>query len=393
MKDLSIYLRRLLLVILVVGASVASVRGEVMFQVVPVEVEGDVTVEAAKVIFRKCEQIMTRNSAAAAGAADVFGVRAKLTLTGEAKTSGMVRDITSASGELSLIAFNKVDNAKYYSVTVPLNAAIKGGGEGAAVLALANSIKPTDAVFTRFVRVAREKVEEYYSEHCEEVIERAKALGLSGQYATAMVYLTGMPSFAPCHEDALELIAGLRSKIDTKIEEAEEKAERRRQEQAEKDKKSDSDDSGDDSDSDGSGKSSGSDDSGKSSAPKDKPASASGSLGDLYVQSPSWNCRISEATYLPQSRKIKIVAYVTYVGKKPLTNDCPLGFRQALDQDGDAYDTCYVSGSSYRSFPEDVPVKIEYFIDNVRSNPGKLSFVGLSVDYQKIEIKNLPISE
>lgn len=367
MKGFNIYLRRLLLVIPVIVASAAPVWGEIMFQVVPVEAEGDVTVEAANVIFRKCEQIMTRNSAAAAGAADVFGVRAKLTLTGEAKTSGMVRDITSASGELSIIAFNKIDNAKYYSVTVPLNAAIKGGGEGAAVLALANSIKPSDAVYTRFVRVAREKVEEYYSEHCEEVIEQAKALGLSGQYAKSMIYLTGMPSFAPCHEDALELIAGLRAKIDSKTMEAEEKEERRRQEQTDKDNNSDSDDKGE--------------------------SSSSDSLGDIYVESPNWNCRISEAIYLPQARKIMIVAYVSYIGEKSLSGDCALGFRKALDADGEAYDTCYVYGDTYRTFPEDIPVKIVYYIDNVRKNPGKLSFVGLTVDYKRIEIRNLTISE
>lgn len=385
MNRLSRSLTRLTVIAAAFCAWVSPLGAQVQFQVVPVEVEGGVTEEAAKIVFRKCEQIMTRNSAAAAGAADVFGVRAKLTLTGESSTSGLVRDITSASGELSLIAFNKVDNAKYYSVTVPLHAAIKSAGEGAVAVALANSIKPTDAVFTRFVRVAREKVEEYYSEHCEEVIEHAKALGLSGQYAKAMIYLTGMPSFAPCHEDALELIAGLRAKIDTKIEEAEEKAERRRQQEqadkdSDKDKDSDSDSGSDSSD-------------GSADAPAASGDSSGDSLGDLYVQSPSWKFKVKEATYLPESRKIRIVAFVTYVGKKALSGDCALGFRQALDADGEAYDTCYVSGATYRAFPEDVPVKIEYFIDNVRSNPGKLSFVGLTVDYQKIEIKNLPISK
>ena len=376
-------LSRLIAMALLLLAGAFPGWAQANFSVIPVKVEGDVTEEAAKVVFRKTEQILTRNSAAAAGAADVFAVQAKLTVTEKMASSGLVRQINAVSGELQLVALNKVDNAKYYSVTVPLEGVSKGGGEAAAVLALANAIKPTDAVYTRFVRVAREKIEEYYSDHCSEIIGRAQNLGLSGQYAAALVYLTGMPASAPCHEEALELIAALRAKIDKDQADREEKEEARRAKDSDKGK----DDDGA-KDADKSNK-----DEGANSGDTKPSAPAGDSLGDIYVESPNWTFRLAEATYLPSSRKIKITAFITYVGKKSLSGDCNLGFRKALDSEGDSYDTCYVYGDKYRTFPEDVPVKIEYFIDDVRKNPGTLSFVGLSVDYKKIEIRNLKISE
>lgn len=385
MKISKIFQLRLLTVLLCFSAAIPSVWSQANFSVIPVEVEGDITPDAAKVIFRKTEQILTRNSAGAAGVCDVFAVRAKLTVGEKLKSSGMVRDITSLSGELTLTAINKVDDAKYYSVTVPLQAAVKGSEETGAVLALANSIKPTDAVFTRFVRLAREKIEEYYSDHCSEVIGRASSLAMSGQYAVAMVYLTGMPASAPCHEEALELIAGLRTKIDSDMAEAEAKKEAKEEKlRAEREKRRDErrksnrddadDDDYDEEDDDGS-------------------ESADGSLGELYVESPNWEFKVESAEYFPTSRKIKITAFVKYVGRKSLSGDCSLGFRKAIDANGEGYDKCYVYGDTYRTFPTDVPVKIEYFIDDVTSNPKRLSFVGLTIDYKKIEIRNLPISK
>lgn len=360
---------------------------QVNFSVIPVFVEGDITEDAAKIIYRKAEQFLTRNSAGAAGAVDVFAVQAKLSVTDMAKSSGLVREISSVSGEWTLTAVNKVDNSKYYSVTVPLEAVLKGMENGGPALALANAIKPTDAVYTRFVRVAREKIDEFYSEHCSEIIGRASNLALSGQYDLALTYLNGMPAAASCHDEALDLISGLRNKIDIDKAIAEEKAEAKEEKRREERRKERED-----------GISAGNAD-GKSGNPRhsDKEDlsqySQDDTLGELYVESPDWRFIVTDAQYIQTSRKIKITTSATYIGKKTLTGDCRLGFNKALDQSGDSYDTCYVQGSTWRTFPEEVPVKIVYYIDDVRKNPNTLSFVGLSIDNQKVEIRNLSISE
>lgn len=372
--------RRFLLISSIIASSALSGSGEVNFSILPVSADGDVSEDAAKVIYRKTEQILTRNSAAAAGAADVFAVEAKLTLTGESESSGLVRDIASVSGELQLVALNKVDGAKYYSVTVPLSAAVKGG-KAKAVTALANSIKPTDAVFTRFVRLAREKVDDYYSEHCEEVIGRAKSIAAAGGEAIAMVYLTGVPASAPCHEEAVEFTAILRQKLKLDREAAED----REDERAARKAASNQPDNGQPDNSEPN------EDIQEMPQAVGLPAEAPVSAPEIYIDDPSWSFKVISAEYLPSSHKIKITTRIEYIGKKSNPGNINLGFREAIDKDGDSYDRCYVEGAAYRPFPNNVPVTVVYLIDDVRSNPGILAFIGLSVDYKRIEIRNLEI--
>lgn len=215
----TLYTRRLRILLLYGCLIIAGVglRAEVNFSVAPVATDGETTREVARKIYEKTEQILTRNSAAAAGSEDVFTVKAYLSPGNRSESSGLVREITSISGEFTLVAMNKIDGAKYYSVTVPVKAALKSDSQDAMV-ALANSIRPTDAVYTRFVRVAREKVSQYYEEHCGEIINRARSLKASGLTIDAMVYLTGVPPSAPCYEDVISLLSDLRSTIDNPAE-------------------------------------------------------------------------------------------------------------------------------------------------------------------------------
>ena len=375
LKPLNQFILKSAVVCAAVIAAAFPSSAQVNFSVSPVRVEGGITEEAATVVYDKTVQILTRNSASASGAVDVFTVEPALSVTGQSQTSGLVRDISTVSGELVLVARNKVDGARYYSVTVPLKAASKSGNSD-AVLALANSIKPTDAVFTRFVRVAREKVDEYYSDHCSEVLGRAQTLAASGQTALAMIYLTGVPASAPCHEESVEYIAALRGKIDDDIakEEAKREAKEERDWQRWKEMNSNPENAP----------------GGNTPALSQRPSPA-GNYG-IFIEDPNWKFTVVKAEYLPTARKIKITASIEYVGKKSLSGECALGFRQAVDEEGDNYERCYVEGSKYRSFPDGIPVKVEYFIEDVKTNPGILQFVGLSVDYKKIEIRNLPLS-
>lgn len=352
-----------------------SVAAQVNFYVEPVSPEGDITEDAAKIIYRKTEQILTRNSAAAAGVADVFGVRAYLNVTGKNSSSGLVRDVTSISGEFTLVAENTIDGARYYSVTVPVKTALKSGGQ-TPIVALANAIRPTDAVYTRFVRLAREKAEEYYAEHCNEVIGRANTLAASGQTLVAMTYLTGVPAVAPCHEESVTLLDGLRKLLDKPSEEApaeEDAADDYIPEDpliivdtpARKDPEP---------------------------VEEDQPQQDN-SIGVVNVSDPSWVFDLREAVYLPVARKIRITAMISYVGKKSLDTTTYLGFVQALDNNGESFSRCYVDEHPYRRFPQNVPVKVVYYIDDVLTDPGVLSYVGLNIDGSvKVEIRNLRIS-
>lgn len=168
MKTYKSLTTRIFVIAVLLFAGIMSGFAQARFIIQPVEAEGDVTEEVAGVIFRKTEQILTRNSAAAADQDSIYAVRAQLSVTGEAQSSGLVRNVTSISGELILTAVNTEDGTKYHTVTVPLHAVLKGTAADDAVMALAKTIKPSDAVYTRFVRVARERIASMNQKHEEE---------------------------------------------------------------------------------------------------------------------------------------------------------------------------------------------------------------------------------
>ncbi len=153
----SLLMRVFLPAMLLLGMAV-SASAQINFRALPVTLGSDVNEEAAEMILRKIEHILTRNSAAA-GADAEFGVEASLSINEESRTSGLVRNVTSISGELTLTALSTSDGTRYYSMTVPLKTVLKGKGSDEAALALAKSIKPTDSVYTRFIRIARQKIE------------------------------------------------------------------------------------------------------------------------------------------------------------------------------------------------------------------------------------------
>lgn len=158
MKTYNSLIGHLVLFIVFLSAGIMSGFAQTRFIILPVEAEGDVTEEVAGVIFHKTEQILTRNSAAAADQDSIYAIKAQLSVTGEAQSSGLVRNVTSISGELILTAVNTEDGTKYHTVTVPLKAILKDTTSAGAVMALAKAIKPSDAVYTRFVRMARERI-------------------------------------------------------------------------------------------------------------------------------------------------------------------------------------------------------------------------------------------
>lgn len=79
------------------------------------------------------------------------------------RSSGMIRNVTLIKGSLSLMAVSRANkDAVWHSVTIPLEATVTGDVSDPA-LKLAHQIKINDAVYVRFVRVARRKISEFLS--------------------------------------------------------------------------------------------------------------------------------------------------------------------------------------------------------------------------------------
>ncbi|MDE7160906.1 MAG: hypothetical protein K2O24_08720 [Muribaculaceae bacterium] len=153
----------LIVLMMLLAAGVSTMGAQTRFRMLPVKTGGEITQEVADALRGKTEEILTRNSALAPDTAGhPFEIRADLTVTGKDRTSGLVRNVTTATGELTLTILNSSDGTPCHSVTVPLKSVLNGGSGNMVAEALVRSIRPADTVYTRFIRVARERIAAMY---------------------------------------------------------------------------------------------------------------------------------------------------------------------------------------------------------------------------------------
>ena len=165
----------------------------------------DLPEAVAHALQQKLTQMLTRQSAASAGVDGVFVLQPSLEITDLMTTEGMVQNTTVATAELTLVALNQVDGTQFYSMTLPLETATTGSEEK-ALKDLVASIKVTDRAFTRFVRISRQKIQEFYATHCDLILQKAQALAGMERYEEAVAHLSAMPDTAPCYQEALDLL-------------------------------------------------------------------------------------------------------------------------------------------------------------------------------------------
>lgn len=207
-------MKKLLLAIgLCMHSVMAFAQGEIQFTLLKSE-QTDIPPKVAEALDLKLKQVFNRNSAAAADGYNVFAIEPSLELTDVMQTEGMVQDVTVAKGELTLIAKNKVDGTMYYSMTIPTKGSIVGNHEK-ALLAMIAGIKITDTAFTRFIRLSRQKIQDYYAENCSVILQKAQELYDLQRYEEAMSYLSAISSTLPCHEQASVLMKELMPHLTT----------------------------------------------------------------------------------------------------------------------------------------------------------------------------------
>ena len=176
----------------------------------------DITENVANALDTKLKQVMNRNSAATADAYNVFAIEPTIEMTDVVSTEGMVQNVSVAKGNLILIAKNVVDNTMYYQMTIPVKGDAFGDKEKALLKMIAN-IKVTDVAFTRFIRLARQKIDEYYAANCTVILQKAKSLSEQGQHKEAMSYLSAVSPSVPCFEQAAllgkEIVANIPAEV------------------------------------------------------------------------------------------------------------------------------------------------------------------------------------
>lgn len=167
--------------------------------------EGNLSEPVAKALKLKVEQILSRNGAGATSMYNAFTVEPQLNIGEEIRTEGLVRNVSTIEGELTLLAKNTLDGSLYGSVVVPLSGIGKGTRDETLKALIAN-IKSTDPQYSRFIRNARQKIVDHYTQNCGTIVQKAQVMINTGKYKEAIAYLGCVPETVPCYEQASEAL-------------------------------------------------------------------------------------------------------------------------------------------------------------------------------------------
>lgn len=340
----------------------ATAQDDIQFGVGKPDSGTKMSKEVKELLTTKVSQILNRNSAAAGGDFGAFVVTPTLTLGEESTTSGLARNFSVVTGELTLTARNRDDRSEYYSVTVPLKVTNKNTSTD-PLLALAKSIKPTDAAYVRFIRTARENISKSFEKDCEEVVSRAKGIYASGRLEDAMSLLLAIPSSSSCNDEVLELLEGMGALKAQKERELADKEEARRNAKASatdpnegvrKDKPID--DKGDNiSDNDNSDDSDGnSDDTSDQSDMR------------VYISNPEWELKVDSIKWVEINRNV--VCSIKVRNTKRTANNMYASPMGAITCDGDQFNNIDTP-KVYNDFPEGVWIKLQFNIHDMKQNP------------------------
>ena len=344
-----------------------SAQGNLQFNINR-SAQKDISEKVVNTLDLKLKQIMNRNSAAAADAYNVFAIDPSIELT-----EGMVQNVSVAKGNLTLIAKNKIDGAMYYTMTIPVKGDAFGDKEK-ALLKMISNIKVTDPAFTRFIRLSRQKIEEYYDANCSVILQKAKSLSDQGKYKEAMSYLSAISPSLPCYQQSSELEKEISANIPVKVPHdtvvVEKEVEKIVEKEVEK--------------------------------IVEKPV-----VIEKVVEKPvatptpdNLDCQISISTQdftfkviecvgdMTQ-RRITIKAAITNVTTGNIKN---LWVRMLSAYTGEGVQLNELSCENYyQDFPSKITVPRNFYITKIDSKINKLSFVDLKLGDTVVEIRNLPV--
>lgn len=181
---------------------------DVQFTILP-SAQDELPADVSEALNLKLKQILTRNSAASADAYNVFGIEPVLEIHESLSSEGLMEKVSLVKGELTLLAKNIVDGSLYYSMSIPVSGSSEGGSETKAMKAMVTGIKTTNTSFTRFIRIARQKIQDYYAANCGVILQKAQTLYEQKMYWETVSYLSAISEALPCYEQASVLLAEL----------------------------------------------------------------------------------------------------------------------------------------------------------------------------------------
>lgn len=330
-----------------------SAQGNLQFNINR-SAQKDISENVVNALDLKLKQIMNRNSAAAADAYNVFAIDPSIELTDIVSTEGMVQNVSVAKGNLTLIAKNKIDGAMYYTMTIPVKGDAFGNNEK-ALLKMISNIKVTDPAFTRFIRISRQKIEEYYDANCSVILQKAKSLSDQGKYKEAMSYLSAISPSLPCYQQSSELEKEISANIPVEVPHdtvvVEKEVEKIVEKEVEK--------------------------------IVEKPDC------QISISTQDFTFKVIECVGDMTQRRITIKAAITNVTTGNIKN---LWVRMLSAYTGEGVQLNELSCENYyQDFPSKITVPRNFYITKIDSKINKLSFVDLKLGDTVVEIRNLPV--
>lgn len=158
--------------------------------------------EAARQLETKLQNALTQNGYADNGYTERFVLTAKLDVTQKDITPTTPARI-SEKMDITLMVGDVVENKLYASVT--LQAAGIGTNENKAYIQAFRSIKGDNPKIRQMLNEAKEKILDYYTNHCAEIKQRANALVAQQKYDEAIFMLSSVPNINEnCFSECLQ---------------------------------------------------------------------------------------------------------------------------------------------------------------------------------------------
>lgn len=377
------------LFLLMVGFCAAHLWGQTIdFTVQPLAEGSELSSASQEMLQNKLKQIITRNSAGAANDYNVFVIEPVVEIVDKQSTTGLMRNATLIKGELTLVAKNKIDGSLYHSAVVSISGQATEGAD--PYRAMFTNLRSTDPVFTRFIRIARQKIQDYYAANCATILQKAKGLYDLKRYQEALSYLSAISESLPCYEQAAVLQAELSQympdepdtvivqKVVEKVVEKPVEVEKIVEVEKVVEKPV------------------------IVEKVVEKPVVVEKVVEKPVVNaSPKVNCEITYSTNRLQlkilkcignaaQQRITILAEMTNVDTNRNTDEY-LRFASALTDNGTECKSFEIQNGAFMKMPPRVPVRREFYVTKVFDQFSSFSYIELSVADTKVYIRNLPI--
>lgn len=369
-------MNKLWLLVLLCATSLATFAQEIQFTILK-SAQPELSRSVADALDLRLKQVFTRNSAGSANQYNVFAIEPVFELSDVLTTDGLVQEVSVVKGELTLIAKNLVDGTMYYSMTIPVRANAVGNEEK-AMKSMIGNIKSTDTKFTRFIRITRQKIQDYYAANCAIILQKAQALYNQQKYQEAVSYLSAISETLPCYEQVAVLQAELAqyapvgpdTVIVQKVVEMPVEVEKIVEKSVVVEKI------------------------------VEKPVIVE-KVVEKPVAAPNVNCEITYSTNRLQfkilkcygnaaQQRVTILAEMTNVNTNRNTEEY-MRFISAITDSGTECKNFEIQNGAWMRMPPRVPVRREFYVTKIFDKFPSFSYIELTIADTRVYIRNLPI--